>query len=319
LDSGRQNSQPAIGPDGTIYFSMDFGLVAVSPEGDIKWRIMTERRINTPRSGAVIAADSTIYIEGAGFRAINPDSTVKWVFEGGFQERRPLIGKDGTLYPRSGQGTVYALTPEGDLLWETDLEATYAHAVFSPDGSTIYSPHDKKLYAINAANGGVLWSVDSGLNVLYGPMVDAQGNIYYIGRDYEDYICSLTPQGRERWKYHLGYATSPRHTLAAGLSMDWDGFIYIAHFVLGVISLDYEGNLRWKHGDFQAWCPVVADVENKLYVGYVGDPILSCFYQDGTIKFKAELPPSHDISPGAINEHGIMFSVNNGWTVMALK
>ena len=62
LASGRQNNQPAIGPDGTIYFSMDFGLVAVSPEGNIKWRILTERRINTPKSGAVIAADSTIYI-----------------------------------------------------------------------------------------------------------------------------------------------------------------------------------------------------------------------------------------------------------------
>ena len=199
------------------------------------------------------------------------------------------------------------------------MEATFSNAVFSPDGSAIYSPHYKKLYAIDAANGEILWSLNTGLNVQYGPMVDSQGNIYYIDRDYEDYICSLTPQGQERWKYHLGYSTSPDHILAASVNMDWDGFIYIAHWVVGVVSLDYKGKLRWKHGDFQAWYPVVVDFENKLYVGYATEPFLSCFYQDGTIKFKTDVPLSHNISTGAINEQGILFLGNNNPIVAALK
>ena len=102
LDAGEATYGPAIGPDGTIYINMHaYGLFALDQDGNIKWDVLDTYELN-PRTGPVVAADSTIYIGGSGFWAFNPDGTEKWIFKDDryFHEVRPLVGIDGTIYPR---------------------------------------------------------------------------------------------------------------------------------------------------------------------------------------------------------------------------
>lgn len=109
-------STPAVGADGTIYFTSDANfLIAVSPEGEEKWRNdhpLTRDFWSSP----VIGTDGTIYVgtarsddspkgQGGGAReiktgvlAVNPDGTTKWLFahEHG-SSSSPAIGPDGTI------------------------------------------------------------------------------------------------------------------------------------------------------------------------------------------------------------------------------
>jgi hypothetical protein len=96
---------PAIAPDGTVYFSAGNTLYAFAPNGQEQWRKTTVYQMYTP----VIGADGTIYAQALGATgaivALNPDKTTKWIYAAGTGETivsKVAIGSDGTLYFGSG-------------------------------------------------------------------------------------------------------------------------------------------------------------------------------------------------------------------------
>jgi len=318
---------PAIGPDGTIYFSADAAtkrFVALTSEGNIKWS--SDLRVYT---GPVIAADSTIYVGGTNFYALRPDGTVKWVFQEEsdfFVEIRPLIGIDGTIYTKSANGIIYALRPNGNLKWQNDIgQKGYGYMSASPDGSTIYAPgRDSTLIALDAENGDILWSVKTRRYYYAGPTVDSQGNIYcYVWENprVEDEgggcIYSLDPSGKLRWKYTVGPAGSQGPW--AGITIDYNGNCYFpwSSGGIGVISLDYAGHLRWKleYPDGYSDWPVICDSKNHLYLLNTEAPKVLCYFPDGTLKFSVEVPGWH-LNPAAIDHNGVMyFGGDTNWLV----
>ena len=81
-------SSPAIGPDGTIYVgtSENFRgrMVAINPNGSIKWTINLQRDNSTFFSSSpAIGSDGTIYIGNhiGEFYAFYPYGAIKWVYE----------------------------------------------------------------------------------------------------------------------------------------------------------------------------------------------------------------------------------------------
>jgi outer membrane protein assembly factor BamB len=163
----------ALGPDGTIYFTVDYGLspdllIALNPDGSLKW----ERNVLTGTIPAV-APDGTIYLA---------DSTLK------------------------------AYSPEGDLLWQLELFApicryTIAPAI-GPDG-TIYvgmrqvgDVPEARFYAVNP-NGTVKWeytipAVGGEASICSSPVVDRDGNVYFCADNGRCY--GLAPDGRKLWE-----------------------------------------------------------------------------------------------------------------------
>jgi hypothetical protein len=110
--SGRVDSSPAIGTDGTIYVgtyeTLKGKLYAINPNGTMKWVFPTGDRIF---SSATIGTDGTIYVGSwdGKLYAINPNGTQKWAFTTGFAVDSPTIGADGTIYVMSSDGKVYAI------------------------------------------------------------------------------------------------------------------------------------------------------------------------------------------------------------------
>jgi len=121
-------SQPAIGPDGTVYFAAGHTIYALNPDGTERWHKLTLYEMYTP----VVGPDGTIYVQARGTNgmvyALNPDGTKKWTFtvgEGETIASKVSIGSDGTLYVGSGTrdsqlvddpqnvGKLYALTDCG--------------------------------------------------------------------------------------------------------------------------------------------------------------------------------------------------------------
>src|SRR5277367_718403 len=91
------DSSPALALDGTIYqATFDGKLVALTPQGEIKWTFKTPLEI---KSSPAVADDGTIYFGSRDRKlyAVTPEGKLKWTFAAGaWIDSSPAIGADGT-------------------------------------------------------------------------------------------------------------------------------------------------------------------------------------------------------------------------------
>ena len=118
LPSFGSGSAPALAPDGTIYLGLfDGTLLAVTPQGRVKWKFKAGREI---KSSPAIADDGTIYFGSRDrkFYALTPAGKLKWTFPtDAWVDSSPAIGIDGTVYFGSWDKAFYALNPDGTERW----------------------------------------------------------------------------------------------------------------------------------------------------------------------------------------------------------
>ncbi len=128
----------------------------------------------------------------------------------------PAVGPDGTLYVDDSRGRLYALTPDGELLW-----------IF--DGNS------------GVTGGGLEGPID----------VAADGTIYYatnpLGAKIR--VHAVNPDGTSKWMYS---EVSASYRIIAGPNIGPDGNLYLvfdrAHLgTRGACSLDPNGSLRWSN------------------------------------------------------------------------
>lgn len=109
--SGIVRGSPVIDANGDIYFSLDTRLIALSPDGTMKWELG-----QPDSSGPALAQDGTLYLgfETYRFGAVTSDGTLKWNYKTpGAVSAAPVIGPEGTIYIATDQGEVLALRDSG--------------------------------------------------------------------------------------------------------------------------------------------------------------------------------------------------------------
>ena len=202
----------SIGADGTLYCGSYHGLLAINPNGTVKWAF----KDNTHFNGSC-----------------------------------PLIGVDGTIYARA-HSTLYAISLSGQEIWRAQIGRPTRNSITSsPDGNALYINGDGgHLLALNAATGTELWRFLLGFEIFNHAAVDNAGNLY-VTRAPQDTLrelVSLSPTGQERWCYRVPHRYSnPAPTQAMyGATIAYNGYIYADMLQGGVIALDYEGKLRWR-------------------------------------------------------------------------
>lgn len=204
------SNSPALAADGTIYVKAGDGyLYALAPtNGATKWRF----NVNAPTSYASpsIAPDGTIYqgSDDGRLYALNPDGTSKWIFTGDNDIYTvPAIDAAGNLYfSVLNTGKLFSIAPNGTQRW------TYTGAgigsssspVLSPDGGTVYfGGYDRKLHAVNTANGSARWAYTLGDEVrASSPAVDSAGVIYIGAYDFRLY--AVNSDGTLKRTYDMG-------------------------------------------------------------------------------------------------------------------
>ncbi len=239
LLGGQTESSPALAPDGTIYIGTFHGwLLAISPDGKIKWKFKTKVEI---KSSPAIAADGTIYFgsRDRNFYALTPKGNLKWKqTTGGWVDSSPAIAADGTVYFGSWDGSFYAVAPDGNLKWKfaTSNLITTSPAI-AGDGTVYFGSHDKCLYALSDA-GNLKWKFLTGAEIDGSPAIAADGIIYFQSTDGIFY--ALRPGGTELWRQRLGGFTPSSPVV------DADGNIFVMsgndH-----ASLSHDGSIRWRH------------------------------------------------------------------------
>ena len=196
---GYPTSSPAVGPDGTVYFSADnnpsqtgssrYGLYAINRlNGSIKWRFACGDSLTEPTFGA----DGTIYVGSNGsFYAINPNGSKKWQFSSSWesygvapQTTSPIIDSDGTIYFASWDGKIFALNPSGSVKWcvRTTHSINFGGGVIPALGldGTLYAA-GLSVMAVDLVDGSTQWNL-----ALPGQVYGA----VYIGQDGSLYLNS---------------------------------------------------------------------------------------------------------------------------------
>lgn len=206
------------------------------------------------------------------------DGTVKWIFETGSSiSSSPVIDEDGVIYFSADNGYLYAVKKDGELEWKTKLGTPYTHGyggyvgysafpsagpTVDKDGNLYITTREQDLVAVDP-NGNVKWRFP--LNITFDhwgtPVIGDDGTIYVNGSppdedfypvDGSPYIrnnppdgglYAITPDGKEKWHYKVGYRMFNSPTLGK------DGTIYIAVMVgfndTRLIALKKDGSVAW--------------------------------------------------------------------------
>lgn len=214
-------SSPALATDGTVYQGTFYGwMLAVSPEGKVKWRFKAKREI---KSSPAVGSDGTIYF-GSRDRncyALSPTGKLKWKFlTDAWVDSSVALAEDGTISFGSHDKNFYALTPEGKLKWKFPTSGIIsASPAIAADGTIYFGSHDKNFYALTA-DGKFKWKFPTGAEIDASATLAADGTIYFSSTD--GYLYALASDGTQRWRLQThGYTGSTA-------VVDEDGNLYLA-------------------------------------------------------------------------------------------
>jgi outer membrane protein assembly factor BamB len=233
-------TSPAMAPDRTIYQpTFDGNLLAITPQGQIKWTFQVDREI---KSSPAVADDGTIYFGSRDkkFYAVSPEGKLKWTFEAGaWIDSSPAIATDGTVYFGSWDANFYALKPDGSLEWTfTTGGIIDSSPAIGPDGTIYFGSHDKMFYALSP-DGKLRWKFPTQGPIVSSPAVNSDGTIYFTSTDGNLY--ALKPDGSERWRLHTGGFTESSPVL----NEQGEVFLGVNHLKTGVSA---DGKRLWEDG-----------------------------------------------------------------------
>jgi len=305
---------PVIDRDGTIYVGGGYGgldyLIAVYPNGTIKWRFKTNGLIWG--SSPAIAEDGTIYVGSWDCKlyAINPNGTLKWKCSvGGSIASSPAIAEDGTIYFGTmrgfDKGDIIAVYPNGTIKWRytTGYYITSDPAI-GVDGTIYIGSGDTYLYALYP-NGTLKWRFKTG-HYIKGPPSIADDGTIYVG-SYDDYLYAIYPNGTMKWKCKVGYGTETNPSIGS------DGTIYVGGKKLYAVNPD--GSLKWsfdlgQERHIHKSSPAVS-ADGTIYVGTnigeAGGGEIIAVNPDGTERWRKKIATDWVDSSPAIGKDGTVY------------
>jgi peptide/nickel transport system permease protein len=140
------SGNPVVASDGTIYLSfVENKLMALDPDGATLWEAsLPDSLVGTP----AIGPDGTVFVAGTGGElfAISNNGVILWTYQAdafGQVKHGPVVSRVGKIYflMDDGRGdTLFALSPDGQLIWSTPTSTRAANTVprLSPDEQFIF-------------------------------------------------------------------------------------------------------------------------------------------------------------------------------------
>lgn len=221
-------TEPAIGPDGTIYvgyvpskFASSGTFYALNPDGSVKWNDVFAFTAYAAHAGdkatfqtPSVGDDGTVYLSCSGSQyAYAPEGVRKWKKSYTVNDPRDLtaslapvaISGKGRIYLPQGDNALMELDPEdGDALWSFKSTAEHRfsfarYAVINAEGSLFFSAWSNNLYKISG-DGDLLFRYNSGgKNFPSGgnpSALSASGRVISPqGRSYEDQYLAVREAG----------------------------------------------------------------------------------------------------------------------------
>jgi len=181
----------AIAPDGTIVFTRDGDVVALSANGSSKWSFKVSTTVVT--EAVTIDGDVAYVTSSDGFvRAFDLGTgQPRWGADTGkpITPARVAVAANGTVYVPC-DGRLLALSPKtGKPIWEATITGTACEPLIDKDGAiffTTWSSVDANLLALDS-KGKLLWTVQHSTSSIHhctgSPVIGADGRIYVMAPD----------------------------------------------------------------------------------------------------------------------------------------
>ena len=213
-----------------------------------------------------------------------------WIFPTGDKiYSSPAIAQDGTIYIGSDDGHLYALDPNGTLIWPpfSAQGGIFSSPAIGDDGTIYVGSYDDNLYAINPDNGTQKWFFPTEDNVLSTPAFDKNGIIYVGSNDGKLY--AITPEGEEKWsKENLG-------EMVSSPAIGEDNTIYVGAGELNLYSpgqskgrlyaFNPNGEKKW-HKEFNVFSRPAIGTDGTIYAGSTNGNLYALDPDDGTELWK---------------------------------
>lgn len=183
-----------------------------------------------------------------------------------------------------------------------------SHIVFSHDGQTFYtvSQTTKTLFAVNAITGAVVWEyATSAATYGAGPVVGADGTIYFGTEDTAGSFFAISSSGAKRWDKSLGAAVK------AAPAVTSDGTLYVLTDGGVLHALDAAtGSEKWVQTQSGNAGGVAVDKDGTVYMGTATG--IWAYTENGTLKWASE--EAHTVT-----ERGGSLAIGDGILYATLK
>jgi outer membrane protein assembly factor BamB len=142
--------------------------------------------------------------------------------------------QDGNVYAGNVDGYLYAVGPDGKMLWReksTDEEEIKPEVVFGPGGA-VYFGNDGYYLCRREPDGGLRDIFEADDVIAAAAAVDADGNVFFVADD--GYLFAMSSSGRMLWKQEIAVEMKDIfYTSAPAIGPDgtvyvssWDGGVY---------------------------------------------------------------------------------------------
>jgi outer membrane protein assembly factor BamB len=320
---GPITSAPALGTDGSIYFSSrDHHVYALNPDGSLKWSV----NIGGWGSSTTLGADGTIYVGTYSRKlyAIAPDGSIKWSFDTvGSVYATPVLGVDGTIYVGSYKPSTfgtdpayfYAIYPNGTLKWSKPVPADIRYAAaISKDGSIYVGTNEGVLLAYDKNGNTKLSAYVSPGMWLRPPAIDSHGDVYVQSTN--NALYRVSPIGL------ITKVTSLGPVVLSSPVIGNDGTIYTGGYNTELIAINPDGSIKWATPVSSTFARVnttpAIGADGTIYVG-AQDGKLHAVNPDGTLMWDYQAGNRISSNPSISNdgtvyvgsEDGSLYAINS--------
>jgi outer membrane protein assembly factor BamB len=261
-------STPALGEDGTIYFTTAKLLYALAPDGKMKWNYFPGAELG---SSPMVGPDGSIYIVDAGcvLHALNPDGSKRWIaqlavaprFAGApappcWRPATPALGAADLLFVGNFSGSLIAVDANSGMTTNQFQDVAGPDSPEIPEtGSGVEGGGALQFFD---SGGRLSWTVrlsDGQRTLNFRTAAITKGGVIAVaGWDGKFHVYDF--DGRPKWEFAGDWTANP--VIAA------DGTIYVGNFA-GVVALGGDGAQIWKAAVPLAGAPALA-ADGTIYV-----------------------------------------------------
>jgi len=313
---------PCVGPDGTVYAFEDEmnkpRMVAVSPNGNVKWR--HSFGMIHPSAPRFAAAGTMWLLDGQRLERMDPATGETRELPGPVNGYHGPwnVAPSGTIYV-SRRDRLCAMDPDGSVLWRANTELGPASAlVVAPDGTVLYvaekgpgNGQEREHYAVGLApTGATLYEIRLPARPIQGPLPGPEGSVYVVLEDCA--VWRIERDGEVSWRSEYPKRPGPLYDVNAATETETGSLLIRRPEEL--IAVGPDGQDLWRRGEEQGlWDWSCALRRNGLTytVGVYGKSsrhYITAFRPDGSVKWRMN-PPDGPVSPVAAGPEGMLYAV----------